>query len=161
MSAVIHAAATVAATLSPTPSPSPVVQAAVQAHAAAAPSASGLNDLLNKLAGLISPTDLAVLAGMLASAAQALLNRFPWLNHDIQEVQNARRFLLAVVLPFAGAYLASLATGDNTLAVAPWVFLVSQLVFRAVKLMLAAGAPSPAQLAAAADGGPGEQPANG
>lgn len=160
MSAVVqavHAAVSVAPSISPSPSVSPVVHAVVT-HAAAAP--SGLSDLLNKLAALVSPTDLVVLAGMVAAAIQSLINRFPWLQHDIDEVQNARRFVLAVLIPLLGTYLAGLASGDNTLAVAPWIFLVSQVVFRAVKLLLAAGQPSSAQLAAAQDGGPGE-PANG
>jgi hypothetical protein len=162
MSAVIQAVhAAVSASPSLTPTATPVVQAAAQAHAAAAPASNGLTDLLNKLAALVSPADVVVLAGMIAAAVQGLLNRFPWLSHDVKEVQNWRRFIVAVVLPFLATYLTSLATGDNVLAVAPWLFLVSQIAFRAVKLMLSAGTPSAAQLAVAADGGPGEQPANG
>ncbi len=136
--AVVHA------TLSPSPSASPVAQAAqaaVQAHAAAAPASNlpNLSDMLNGLASALAPY-IVVIGGVVAAAAQSLLNKLPWLSHDIAKVQDLRRVVLAVFLPLAGTFLAGLATGQNALGLAPWVFVASQILFAAVKALQASGA---------------------
>ncbi len=139
MSVIVHA---VQASLSPSPSASPVVQAAVQAHAAAATVApTSFSDLLNKVAALLSPY-VVFIGAALASSAQALLNKLPWLQSDVAKLQDLYRRLLAVALPLLGTFLAGLATGQNTLQLAPWIFLVSQVLYTAVKALQATGAPS-------------------
>jgi len=128
---VVHAVAQ--ATLSPSSSASPVVQAAVAVHAVA--TQSSLTDILNKLSSYVSSSDLIVAAGILVTALQGFINRSKWLQHEIAVVQDARRFTLAVALPFIGTYITTLASGQNDLKVAPWIFLVSQLTFYVVKAL--------------------------
>ncbi len=123
------------ATLTPSPTTSPVVQAAqavVQTHAAAAPSVPSLSDMLNGLVAILSPYVL-VLGAALASFVQVWLNKLPWLSHDVAAIQDWRRKLLAVAIPLVGTLLAGLATGQNTLGLAPLVFLLAQILFAAVK----------------------------
>ncbi len=132
----------VAASVTPTPSASPVVQViqVVQAHAATGPSAwTQLTDELNKLSSLLSPY-IVLIGAALASGVQVLLNKFPFLSHDIKEVQDFRRKMLAVAIPVVGTLVAGLATGQNTLNLAPWVFLIAQILFASVKALQAAGA---------------------
>jgi ABC-type glycerol-3-phosphate transport system permease component len=117
------------------------VQQAVQTHAAASPSldTSGLQDLLNKLAALLSPY-VVVIAAALATSVQSFLNKLPWLQHEVAKVQDLRRKLLAVALPVVGTLLAGLATGQNTLHLAPWIFLVGQVLYATVQAIKASGA---------------------
>lgn len=132
---VAHAIATV--TLSPTPTTSPV--ATVVATTAAAVVKTSPTDTLNRIANAISPADLIATAGIVATAIQAQLNKLPWLRHAVDYVQDTRRFVVAVVLPIGGTLLAGLATGHNTLNLAPWVFAVSQLVFYVAKSLKSSG----------------------
>lgn len=142
MIATVHAV--VQATPSLTPSVTPV---AVAAHAAATTGGESLTDLLNKLANLVAPY-VVVIGGFLAVLVQALLNRFPWLSHEVAAVQDLYRRLVAIVLPFLGAYIATVVTGDNSMHVAPYVFIASQIIFTAWKALkgsvAAKVAPAPA-----------------
>lgn len=139
---VVHTVAQ--ATLAPSPTTSPVVEAvkvAVVHHAATAQTSpfQGLSDLLNKWAALLSPY-IVVIGAAIASAVQVPLNKLlPWLSHETAQVQDLRRRLLAVALPLLGTYLSGLATGQNTLHLAPWVFLVSQILYSAVQALKASG----------------------
>ncbi len=148
MSSVVHAAqAVVQASVSPSPSASPVAQAAqvvVQHTAAAAPNTPSLQDIVNGIVSVLSPY-VVVIGAALASFVQVFLNKLPWLSHDVKEVQDWRRKLLAVAIPLAGTLLAGLATGQNTLGLAPWVFLVAQVLFAAVKRLQATGIVMPTE----------------
>jgi hypothetical protein len=134
------ALAGIAATITPSPSPSPSFTpdptpvATVAAHAAAAVTAHpGFLDALNQLASHVSQADLVMVAGVVAVALQAWLNKLSWLQHEIAEIQATRRYLVSVALPFAGTALASFASGQNDLHLAPAVYLVGQFVFYVVK----------------------------
>ena len=137
MSAIVQAVATVVAT--PVPSPTVVVTPVAHAVVAVA-SHPAVTDVLNKLASLVSPSDIVVAAGVVATAILAQLNRIPWLSHEVAQVQDMRRFALSVGLPFAGTYVATLGSGVNTLGIAPWIFVISQFAFYVVKGLKYAGA---------------------
>jgi len=139
MSAIVQAVATVVAT--PVPSPTVVVTPVVHAVATVA-SHPAVTNVLNKLASLVSPSDVVVAAGVVATAILAQLNRIPWLSHEVAQVQDMRRFALSVGLPFAGTYVATLGSGVNSLGVAPWIFVISQFAFYIVKGLKYAGAKS-------------------
>ncbi len=127
---IAHVAQTVA-TVAPSVAPSvaPVVHATV-----VTPSTQSLNDLLNKLATLLAPY-IVVISAALVSAVQYFLNKFPFFSHEVSAVQDLRRRLLAVVLPLLTTFLGGLATGQNTLHLMPWVFLVSQILYTSVKAL--------------------------
>ncbi len=138
---VVHAVAQ--ATLAPSPSASPVVEAvktAVVTHAAA-PSTQGLTQWLNTVAALLQPY-IVVIAAALASALQVLLNKLKWLQSDVAKLQALYRRLLAAALPFLGAYIASVASGQNVMHVAPYIFVASQILYSAVQALKAVGAAS-------------------
>ena len=135
MSALVQAAATVAAT--PIPTVTPVVHAVVATHAVVTHTAT---NALNQIFGRFSTADLITAAGVISTALLAWLNKLPWLQHEVATIQDVRRFLVSIALPFAGTYVASLASGDNTLAVAPWIFAVSQVAFYVIKGLKYAGA---------------------
>lgn len=131
----------VAASVTPTPSPVVQVVQVIQAHAAAGPLIpASVTDLLNKFSTVLAPY-VVVISAAIASGLQVLLNKFPWLSHDIAKVQDLRRVLLAAALPLLGTLVAGLATGQNTLQLAPWVFLVAQILYAAVKAIQASGSP--------------------
>jgi len=81
-----------------------------------------------------------VAAGVVVMAVQSQLNRLSWFNHEVAQVQDIRRYVVSVGLPFATAYVATLGSGVNSLGVAPWLFLVSQFAFYVVKGLKYAGA---------------------
>jgi hypothetical protein len=98
-------------------------------------------DLLNKLAGMVSQTDVIAFAGLVSSSFIALLNKSKFLQHEVAVVQDVRRFAVAVLLPFLGTYVATVASGHNDLGVAPAIFVVSQVVFYVVKFLRNSGSP--------------------
>lgn len=121
-------AATPAVTATPTPTP--------EAVQAVATSSSSLLGAVNALASQVSQTDVVAVASGLAVAVQALLNKIPFFTHVVNYVQDVRRFFLAVLVPSALTFLAGLATGDNTLHLAPVVFLGAQVVFYTVRFLV-------------------------
>ncbi len=141
VSAAVNAhAATVAATPSPTVSPSvdptPVVHAVAQQAAAH----SSLIDSVNAFVSQIPQSELVAVAAVIVVALQSFLNRFPWLQHEVNYVQDLRRQFVAVVLPFLGVMLAGFASGQNTMHLAPVVYLVGQVVYYVVKTLQGAAA---------------------
>jgi hypothetical protein len=134
---VVHAAATVAATVTPlptpvvtpTPSPSPTVEAVAHAANQVVQSHPGLLDVLNVLASSIGQPEIIAAGAAAAVALQALLNKLPWLQHEVQWIEDLRRRFVAIVLPVLGTALTSFASGHNELHLAPAVFLLGQVGF--------------------------------
>jgi hypothetical protein len=112
----------------------------VVVQAASPPAAvSQLQDWLNQLSVLVGPY-VVLIGAVIANLVQSLLQKFPWLSSDIAKVQDLKRKLLAIALPLVGTFVAGLATGQNTLHLAPYIFVVGQILYAAVKALQAAGA---------------------
>lgn len=136
---VVHAAATVAATITPAPtpvisptplpSPSPVVEAATHAATTVAQTHPSFFDALNILASSVGQPEIIAAGAAAAVALQALLNKLPWLQHEVQWVEDLRRRFLAVALPLLGTVAASFASGHNELHLAPGLFLGGQVIY--------------------------------
>lgn len=125
-----HAAASVAPSLTPTVSPTvtPVVHVANHAAQAVA-SSNGLVSLLTSFIGSLSQADIIAAGAAVAVVLQGFINKHPWLQSELAWLQNVKRFLVAVALPYLGALLASFATGQNTLHLALPVFVAGQFLF--------------------------------
>ncbi len=155
MAVLEHAAATVAASPSPSlsplasPSASPVVHAAT--HAATTAVSNGWLDMLNAFLANVSQTDIIAAAAVAAVMLQSLVNRHKWLQSDLAWLQDLKRFVVAVALPWLGMLLAGFASGQNTMHLALPVFLAGQFLFYLVKafkgLVLTAGSTPAADLA--------------
>jgi hypothetical protein len=131
--AAAQAAATPSPSATPFPSPSPVVHHVVHTATHLA-SSFDLWGLLNTWAASVSE---AAVVGAVLVIVQGLLQRFPFLQHEVAEVQYMRRFVVAVLLPFLGTAIASFASGQNTLGLAPVVFLAGQVVYAVYKRLQA------------------------
>jgi hypothetical protein len=92
---------------------------------------AALFNVVNYLASLVSsntPELIAVGAAVLVYV-QHQINKLPWLQHDIDEVQMLRRQLVAVGLPVITMVGASLATNKDFVAFAAPLYGASQVIY--------------------------------
>lgn len=161
--AVVQAVITATPTATPIPTPSPTVQAATHAAAQVVQTHSSLVDTINALAATVTQPEIIAAGAAIAVAIQGLINKLPWLQHEVAWVQDVRRRFVSVVIPVAGTALVSFTSGHNDLHLAPALFLVGQVVvwtwkaFRsswkaAVTAQAARVVPAPADTAAPVEG---------
>lgn len=93
-------------------------------------------DTLNRLATHVSQTDVVALGAALAVTIQAFLNKLSLFKSVSDHVQDIKRFILSVALPFVLAVGGSLATGENKLELAPALFLAGQVLYYGVKFLV-------------------------
>lgn len=157
---IVHEAAAAVATVAPTPvvspSPSPSVTPLAQAatHAATQVQSFDFLAFLTAWMSSISQADIIAAAGIAAVGIQGLINKSPWLKSELAWLQDVKRFLVAVAIPFGGSLLTDFATGHNTHQLALPVFLVGQFVFytwKALKGMVLANNAKKAAAAAIAE----------
>ena len=111
------------------PSVSPVVNALASASPAVATHASSISDTLNALASRVSVADLITAAGAIVVAVQYLINQVPVIKRLSDQATASFNWVVSFALPFLATFVASAASGNNTLHVAPYVYLIAQLVY--------------------------------
>lgn len=125
MSVLLAVLSTVAPTVTPvahavasvSPSPTPV------AHAAT------ISDTLNALASKVSVADLMAAAGAIVVAVQYLVNQVPFIKRLSDQATASFNWVVSFALPFLATFIASVASGNNTLHVTPYIYLIAQLVY--------------------------------
>jgi hypothetical protein len=87
--------------------------------------------VLNYLSTLVSSNtpELVTVGAAVLVYVQHQVNKLPWLQHDIDEVQMLRRQLVAVGLPVLTMVGASLATNKDFIAFAAPLYGVGQILY--------------------------------
>lgn len=130
MTSPSQVAVNVHAAVTPVPSPvhspvaTPVVHAALVHAAQVSTWVTSLTSFLTHNELLLVTLGAAVLVYV-----QTLVNKLPWLQHDVAEVQYLRRQLVSLFLPGLAALGVYAVTKLNTLGLWPSLYALGQLVY--------------------------------